>query len=165
MPVGGASRRLVHPAMIGGALLWVSLSSVAGELPGVADPERAETNYMLHCQGCHGPQGEGNARAQVPRMQGFVGNFLKVQGGRAFLVQVPGSANAALSDAALAELLNWMLPTMSASEMPADFVPYHAEEVAGLRRSREADIHTRRTALIEAIRLQGQAIPTAENSL
>ena len=136
-------------------LLLAPAVTFAGELSGVEDPIRAKNNYMLNCQGCHGPQGEGNTRAEVPRMQNFVGNFLRVEGGREFMVQVPGSANTALGDQALAELLNWMLPTMSGASLPARFLPYEAEEVSRLRKSPEIDVIGRRAGLIEAMRAQG----------
>ena len=127
------------------------LPALGDDPAGVDDPLRARTNYMLNCQGCHGADGAGNAAAEVPRMKDFVGNFLRVPGGREFMVRVPGSANAALSDAELAELLNWLLPRISPDEMPADFVPYDASEVARLRRVPETDVAGRRAALIEAM--------------
>lgn len=84
-------------------------------------------------------------------MLNYVGYFLGVPGGREFLVQVPGSANAALNDAQLAELLNWMLPTLSAEQIPADFVPYNTSEVGELRRSPEVDVAGRRAVLVDNI--------------
>ena len=82
-------------------------------------------------------------------MKDFVGKFLEVAGGREFLVRVPGSANAALSDARLAEVLNWMLPNISPADIPADFAPYTAAEVASLRRQPLADVEAVRAALVE----------------
>lgn len=140
-------------------LLLGTLPAFAGEPAGVENPERARTNYILSCQGCHGPNGEGSAIGLVPRMQGFVGNFLRVAGGREFMVQVPGSANAALSDTALAELLNWLLPTISGAELPPDFTPYQVDEVARLRRTPAIDVAHRRSALIEAMAKQGISVP------
>ena len=69
---------------------------------------------MINCQGCHLADGTGKKngqRAQYER-RGYT-NFWAVPGGREFLVQVPGSANAPLNDAELAELLNWMLESLS----------------------------------------------------
>ena len=108
--------------------------------------QRARIDYMLNCQGCHLPDGDG--AGDVPRMKGFVGNFLKVPGGREFLVQVPGSANAALDDERLAELLNWMLLEISGDELPADFQPYTAEEVAQYRAVPLRDVLQTRAELI-----------------
>ena len=134
-------------------------AALADPIQGVENAERARTNYILKCQGCHGPDAEGSSIAQVPRMRGFAGNFLRVPGGREFMVQVPGSATAALSDAALTELLNWLLPTISGAELPTDFVPYTTEEVARLRKSPAIDVAERRAALIDALSEQGITEP------
>jgi len=121
------------------------------------DENRARVNYMLNCQGCHGANANGNDAADVPRMNGFVGNFLRVPEGRAYLVQVPGSANASIDDANLAELLNWMIPYFSRDEMPDDFTPYTGREITALRSSPEEDVLGKRRKLIGAIRkLQNQ---------
>jgi hypothetical protein len=117
---------------------------------GPVDAERARLNYMLNCQGCHLPDGSGVEDA-VPRMNGFVGNFLHVPGGREFLVRVPGSANAALDDASLAELLNWILVTMSPGELPPSWVPYSAGEVAELRSAPLREVEKVRAGLVRSI--------------
>ena len=57
------------------------------------DPMQARLNYMLNCQGCHAVD-DGRGLNDIPAMADFVGKFLTVDGGRAYLVQVPGSANA-----------------------------------------------------------------------
>ena len=119
--------------------------------PGVSSADRARVNYMLNCQGCHGPDGTGTADGVVPAMDDFVGQFLKVEGGRRFLVQVPGSANAAVSNEQLAELLNWMLFEISPAQVPQEFVPYSAEEVATYRAQPLVNVEEVREGLIEAI--------------
>lgn len=118
------------------------------DLAGVHNPARARINYMLNCQGCHGAAGAGTADGAVPTMQGHLANFLKVAGGREFLVRVPGSANAAMSDAHLAEVLNWMLFTMSAAQMPEKFLPYDAAEVGTLRAQPLQDVIGERDKLV-----------------
>ncbi len=132
--------------LVGGLLMCVSAHGDA--LPGVENAARAQVNYMLNCQGCHGADGVGTADGAVPVMKDFVGNFLSVSGGRAFLVRVPGSANAALSDQHLAEVLNWMLPNISPQQIPEDFTPYSAAEVAALRREPLADVEGERARLV-----------------
>ena len=62
---------------------------------GVENKDRAQTHYMLNCQGCHLPDGTGYGN-KVPDMKNQLGRFLTVNGGREFLVQVPGSATAPL---------------------------------------------------------------------
>jgi mono/diheme cytochrome c family protein len=137
----------VRALLLGGALL-MCVGAHGDTLPGVENPARAQVNYMLNCQGCHGADGVGTADGAVPVMKDFVGNFLSVSGGRAFLVRVPGSANAALSDQQLAEVLNWMLPNISPRQIPADFTPYSAAEVAALRRQPLADVEGERARLV-----------------
>lgn len=95
------------------------------------NPARALYNYQMSCQGCHGP--EGNGGGGVPGMQGFVGLFLNTTQGREFLVQVPGSANSALTDSELAEVLNWMIGQFGGLSNPSELQPYTANEVARLR--------------------------------
>jgi len=117
-------------------------------MAGVENPARARVNYMLNCQGCHGPTGSGMADGTVPDMSGYLARYLHVEGGREFLVRVPGSANAGITPAALAEVLNWMLETMDAEHLPADFAPYRAEEVEALRSQPLQDVVTTRAALL-----------------
>jgi len=90
-------------------------------------------DYILHCRGCHGPDGAGAAGA-VPSFRGEMARFLQVEGGREYLVRVPGTAQSELSDARIASLLNWMLYEFSPAQIPPDFRPYTEEEVARLRR-------------------------------
>ena len=139
-------------ALAAGVLLLAGFAH-ATELAGVDNSNRARINYMLNCQGCHGANGAGTADGSVPKMNDFLGNFLHVKGGRDFLVQVPGSANAALSDDALAEVLNWMLGTLSAGELPSAFEPFTAEEVGRLRATPLTDVTQTRDALIQRIEL------------
>jgi hypothetical protein len=103
-------------------------------VPGVERPERARQNYILKCQGCHGPKAQGDL-SNTPPMADMVARFLTVPGGREFLVRVPGVATAAVSDAELAELLNWTLYRFDAAHLPSGFRPYGAAEIGRLRKS------------------------------
>ena len=53
-----------------------------------------------------------------------------------------------MTDARLAELMNWMLLEISRAEIPIDFRPYTTEEVAGLRAQPLADVEGMRAELI-----------------
>jgi mono/diheme cytochrome c family protein len=103
-----------------------------GPSPGVVDAQRAWQHWTLNCQGCHRPDGSGSS-ATAPALAGTVAKFLHVRGGREYLGRVPGVASAPLSDADLAELLNWMLWRFDAAHLPANFQPYTAAEVGVLR--------------------------------
>jgi mono/diheme cytochrome c family protein len=130
-------------------LLTVSASTLTQAAPEI-DTARAQSNYMLNCQGCHLADGSG-LPGSVPSMRGIVGSFLTVPGGRDFLVQVPGSANAPISDAELAELLNWILTTMSAEQLSPDFQYYTGEEVARLRQHTLVDVASVRAGIVDKI--------------
>jgi len=114
--------------------------------------------YILNCAGCHQFDGTGSASHEIPKMRGAVGHFLRLPEGRAFLVQVPGTSNSALSDAQIAVLLNWMLPQFSREEIPPDFVPYTAEEVTRLRNQRLDDVAATRAAIVTRLAAMGYRV-------
>jgi cytochrome c553 len=128
-------RWLAVPALImaTGAAVATPAWSGPEAIPGVANAARARQNWMLSCQGCHRADATGTPQT-TPTMAGFVARFLQVPGGREYLVQVPGVATAALSDADLAEVVNWSLVRFDAANVPVDFEPYTAVEVGRLRR-------------------------------
>jgi hypothetical protein len=91
-------------------------------------------------------------------MRNAVGHFLRLPEGRAFLVQVPGTSNSALSDAEIAVLLNWMLPQFSKKEIPPGFKPYTTGEVAALRGRRLDDVFATRTAIVKRLADMGYRV-------
>jgi len=119
-------------------------------VPGGALAASPAFDYALHCRGCHLEDGSGTP-GSVPALAGSVGRFVRVPGGREYLLRVPGVAQSALDDAALAALLNWMLHRFSAAELPPDFVPYTAEEVGRGRRNPLTDVEGARRTLVETI--------------
>lgn len=90
-------------------------------------------DYMLHCQGCHQAGGVGLPGA-VPQLKDSVARFASIPGGREYLSRVPGVAQSQLDDAAIAALLNWLLPYFDQAHLPADFAPFTAAEVGPLRK-------------------------------
>ena len=110
----------------------------------------ARTNYILHCQGCHGADGVGGVPEKVPPLRDAIGHFLHVPGGREFLIQVPGVEQAPIDDGELAALLNYVLHRYSEDELPDAFLPYTAEEVARVRRA-PVDVIVLRAELVAAL--------------
>lgn len=128
---------------------------------GAADVLAADhnrNNFLLHCSGCHQQDGSGSPENGIPSMQGRVSHFLRLPEGRDFLVQVPGTSQSALGDAAVAELLNWMVNKFSRDEIPPDFIPYSAAEVARLRVQRLSDVPAKRAAVVGSLRDMGYRV-------
>lgn len=113
------------------------------------NPQRAQFNYQMSCQGCHAPDGSG-ANA-VPRMRDAVGMFLAIPEGREYLVRVPGSAVSALDDAELAEVLNWIVQGFAGASLTVPFEPYSAQEVGRLRQHPLNEVVQYRAQLIARI--------------
>ena len=105
---------------------------------------------MIQCQGCHLPELTGTP-GKVPPMRKFLGFYLHSEEGRQFIIRVPGVASASLPNDELAELMNWILTTYSADELPVEFRPYTAEELAAQRLNIVADPSTRRVEILHRI--------------
>lgn len=142
------------------SLLQCALLSVALTVTGASasTPDRNRINFLLHCSGCHQQDGSGNPEHGIPDMRGSLGHFLRLPEGRAFLVQVPGTAQSALGDAAVADLLNWMVVNFSREEIPLKFTPYTTPEITYLRARRPEDIPAQRAAVVEGLRAMGYRI-------
>ena len=128
-----AQAHLAQPAQNPGAAAAPAGTVSAGAAPaGVENAQRAWQNWTLNCQGCHRFDGSGSD-ATAPGIAGTVAKFLLVPGGREYLIRVPGVATSPLSDADLAEVMNWMLWRFDKEHLPATFQPYTAAEIAPLR--------------------------------
>jgi mono/diheme cytochrome c family protein len=125
--------------------------------PPVAQTTSTRATYIVHCAGCHGVDGAGSRLGQVPDMR-RLGQFLRLEGGRAFLIKVPGVMGSGLSDREVAEVSNWVLATIAAGSVPADHRPYDADEVARARASPLIDVAEARRQLVEQGRARGIAI-------
>jgi mono/diheme cytochrome c family protein len=136
------------------ALLIVALSIASAALAGGSPAEL----YTLNCWGCHKPRAEG-IPGTVPRLADSMANFLRVPGGREYLVEVPGVAASALSNAEIAEVLNWLLVTFNKAEMPAEFKPYTAAEIAKYRPHQLIRITETRDDLVKRLKAKGIIVP------
>lgn len=107
--------------------------------------QRGQASYMLHCSGCHLPDASGKPAAGIPDMRITIPQLLRTPAGRAFLVQVPGTSGSALTDAQIAELMNWMLPALIGQR---DVAPYTTQEVTRYRNDRLDDVAAHRAAIL-----------------
>jgi cytochrome c553 len=130
---GAVARALLaQPAQDPAAAAAATAAPASAAPVGVENTQRAWQNWTLNCQGCHRFDGSGSD-ATAPGIAGTVAKFLLAPGGREYLIRVPGVATSPLSDADLAEVMNWMLWRFDKEHLPASFQPYTAAEIAPLR--------------------------------
>jgi len=158
-------RSLIRSVALAIALLAAAPAAAAD--PGdAASPRRyqgAELDWALRCGGCHGIRGQGTP-GHVPRLAGFVGHFTRHQGGRDYLMRVPGVVRARLDDARLAAVLNWLLASLSPDQVAAGFAPFTAAEIAGARRAPLPEPQKTRARLIADLQAMG-VIATDEDGI
>jgi len=119
----------------------------------VACAHEPAVNYMLNCMGCHLADGSG-ATGKVPSIRDTLVAFAQLEQGRRYLVQVPGTAQSSLSNAEVAELLNWMMRNLSAVSTPVGLTDFTAAEVASDRSIRLSDAAGMRAKLLATAALQ-----------
>lgn len=127
--------------MLGILLAWTA---------GFASAQDGKAVYDANCAACHQPDGAG-ALGLAPPLAGTLGKRMAFAEGRKYL---PGIVMAGLagkmeskgviyeglmpswqqlSDGELAAVLNYVLTTFNGPELPADFKPIEADELAALR--------------------------------
>jgi hypothetical protein len=131
-------------------ILYATLAGIGGLWPyEMAVAFEPSVNYQLQCMGCHTPDGSGTA-GRVPSMRPTLLPFSAVAAGRQYLVQVPGASQSPLSDAELADLLNWMLENLSDGPRRFAFTHYTAAEVASYRYKPLVEVRATRERLLNA---------------
>jgi mono/diheme cytochrome c family protein len=107
-------------------LIFATLGFLLVAPPAGADSYE-EHDYILNCSGCHRIDGTGSRTVPsllaMPELDGK-------PGARAYWIRVPGAAQAPLSDARLAALMNWLVQRFTGRQPEPE---YTAEEVGRLR--------------------------------
>lgn len=145
--------------------VWIEVAAVlcclspivyaAGDKP---YSDRGRVDYLLHCSGCHAQDGRGLENKGIPALKDQVGYFLRTDGGRAYLMQIPGLLSAGMPDERAAGVTNYILTRFAGASLPENFVPYTAEEAKRYRASRPADIPSKRRLLAAELRKAGFTI-------
>jgi hypothetical protein len=107
--------------------------STLPELAGLPELTIPQSDYVEHCSGCHGMQGN-SAPAEIPVLRDRVGYFMCTQQGREYLIRLPNVAYSAISDdQELAEMMNFVVFGLGGNSVPKGTKPFTAAEVARLR--------------------------------
>lgn len=146
-------------AAFAAAMLAVSGTGAAWAAGDAYKPEpngqTPHMNYLHYCAGCHLADGTGKPSNGIPNMRGVLGEFLRVDGGREFIIKVPGVSHTPLADSDIAALMNWLLDGIAAPSKPPNTRPYTAEEVTRLRSQRMVDIPGTRKDIVERLERAG----------
>jgi hypothetical protein len=109
-------------------MLAAGLLLVAMTMSGIPMAAESPQNlYTLNCWGCHRANGEGISGTAPPLRD--AADYLKVPGGREYLIRVPGVSQSLLNDADTALVMNWIIGNFSPGRVPADFKPFTATEI------------------------------------
>jgi mono/diheme cytochrome c family protein len=133
-------------------MLTAVLSSIAW---GAASANEPQVNYALHCMGCHTPDGSG-VEGRVPSMRDTLVPLSSIKDGRRYLVQVPGSSQSTLSDAELAEVLNWMIHNLSNVPPPPSLSAFTTQEVGAYRTQTLSQVRATRERLLQSAQASGE---------
>jgi mono/diheme cytochrome c family protein len=135
-----------RPARSAPTYVWLMPAMLAMNCAHGYEPQ---ANYMLNCMGCHIADGSG-APGKVPSFRNTLVPFAQTPAGRRYLVQVPGASQSILTDRELAELLNWMMRSLSDVTVTSGVQDFTAAEVTSYRSERLKDPAATRARLLTA---------------
>lgn len=115
------------------------------------------TNFILRCVGCHGMDGAGSEKGGIPDFRNYVGAFSRDEAGRTYVMHVPGVTNASLTNAEIAEVMNYVMTTFGGPSLPDDYRPFDEAEVGRLRAVPVEDIVAFRRGLSASLAKKGIA--------
>jgi hypothetical protein len=111
-------------------LAFCAQAKAAPPLPELTSPQ---SDYVEHCSGCHGMQGN-SAPADIPVLRDRVGYFMCTPEGRDYLIRLPNVAYSAITDnQELADMMNFVVFGLGGDSAPRGAKPFTAAEVARLR--------------------------------
>ena len=120
-----------------------------------------QSDYVEHCSGCHGMQGN-SAPAPIPVLRDRVGYFMCTREGRDYLIRLPNVAYSAIEDnQELADMMNFVVFGLGGASAPRSAKPFTAGEVARLRRDALAtqSLIVARTKIVAGLSTSACAVP------
>ena len=120
-----------------------------------------QSDYVEHCSGCHGMQGN-SAPAPIPVLRDRVGYFMCTREGRDYLIRLPNVAYSAIdNNQELADMMNFVVFGLGGASAPRAAKPFTASEVARLRRDALAtqSLILARTKVVAGLSTSDCAVP------
>ena len=120
-----------------------------------------QSDYVEHCSGCHGMQGN-SAPAPIPVLRDRVGYFMYTPEGRDYPIRLPNVAYSAIDDnQELADMMNFVVFGLGGASAPRTAKPFTAAEVARLRRDALAtqSLIVARMKIVAALSTSDCAVP------
>ncbi|MBQ2262290.1 MAG: hypothetical protein II336_13080 [Loktanella sp.] len=114
----------------------------------------AQTNFILRCSGCHGTAGLGTPDGEVPTFPNSVGHIAESDIGRTYMMHVPGVISASLSNAEIADVMNFILSQWS----DGNAAPYTEAEVNARRAIPVEDVVAYRRLVVQELAAEGVSI-------
>ncbi len=141
-----------------GLLFYAVNAQAEPALPLLTTPQ---SDYVEHCSGCHGMQGD-SAPAEIPVLRNRVGYFLCTREGRDYLIRLPNVAFSPIDDnQELADMMNFVVFGLGGASAPRSAKPFTAAEVARLRGAALAtqSLIAARARIVEALSTSDCAVP------
>ena len=113
--------------------------------------DQGHRDYILRCAGCHGMEGKGTEVGGVPAFPDSIGAIAGFDAGRTYILHVPGVQSASLDEAAIAEVMNYVLRNWSDGTAE----PFTEAEVQARQDRRVPDIVAARRDIVLELRAQG----------
>lgn len=112
-------------------------------------PNTSAFDYRMNCEGCHAVAGAG-VEPHVPALKNNLAPFLRTPAGREYLIRVPGVRQISISNAKVADLLNYVVFTLSDIEETQGVRPFSEAEVATYRQRAFLDVPAARARAMDA---------------
>jgi hypothetical protein len=93
----------------------------------------------------------------VPSLAHTLVQFMRSTAGRSYVLRVPGASNSMLSDAQLAEVLNWIAGHFGGEQAAALVSPFTTQEVTAIRRTPMASVQATRREVVKQLAATGSA--------
>ncbi|WP_353475831.1 cytochrome c (plasmid) [Salipiger sp. H15] len=136
-------------------ILMAAALTIAAGGPLGAQEMSPRATFVLHCAGCHRMDGQGSLPGGIPAFPDSVGHIANTDEGRTYIMHVPGVLGASLTDAEIAEVVNYILETWS------DGAPRFDEaEVTRRRAIPVPDVVRKRREIVAELAEQGIPLST-----